>query len=87
MSITRDEGIGRATFNVLTRYAFRPATPYSRRRFGFFERMLFVACQDASYVEKFHVRINLWSDEEILEWKKSLITNCNSISVAVCSYN
>ena len=70
-------------FHVITRYAFRPATPYANARFRFLQRLLFIACQDASYVEKFHLRINLWRDEDVKAWKESLIANCDSVAVAV----
>ena len=75
-----------ALFHVLTLYLFTHPTPYAEKRFdGLKSRFLFVACQNAGYIERLHLRINYWSDEEILKWKECLITNCKSISVAVCS--
>lgn len=79
----RNKDIISGMFHVITRDVFRSAAPYAKVRFGFLQRLLFIACQDASYVEKFHLRINFWSDKEVMAWKDSLITNCNSVSIAV----
>jgi len=73
----------KAFFDVSTRYTFQSATKYSAARFGIVQRLLFIATQDAVYVEKLHMGINLWTDKDMMSWKKSLVANCNSISVAV----
>lgn len=73
-----------ALFHLSTRHAFSPG-PYLAKRFGRVERVLLIFCVDPLFIEKLHIRINVWDDVHMMAWKTSLTENLNFISVAVCS--
>ena len=57
---------------------------YRKSRFGKFGPLVyFLALVDTDSLQELHWNINVWTDEEILNWKASHLSTSNAIAVAV----
>jgi hypothetical protein len=62
----------------------RKVGPYHRNRFGWIGRAFAsVGLLDLKGIQKIHWDINYWTNEEVMAWRKSYISNCSSVTIAV----
>ena len=61
---------------------------YASSRFGITGSVLMTFLfMHPKKIGEFEWDLNSWSDDDVLEWKKSHLANCNMTAVAVCTAN
>lgn len=67
---------------------FTEGREYRKRRFGLFRGELYywLGMLDTETVQRYHLQINLWTAKEAMEWKESIKSRCEAVSVAAAIF-